>query len=473
MKRFLFISTLALTLTACSSWVSLVTPTTPSIKAPASGWSVPEGFKLAAPSDHRIAGSWWESYQDPVLNDLEKRVENANQTLAQADAQYRQALAAVGIAGAALSPTANLNLTANRSQQPILTTGGLANPPASNLYQLTGQVSWEPDLWGAIHASVASAEATRQASAANRGAVLLSLKSQAAIDYLQLRFTDANIRLLEETEQAYARSVELTQQRFKSGVAARSDVTQATTQLETARANLADARLNRASLEHAIAVLVGESASDFRIEKQAYKPVQWPSVPLVIPYELLERRPDIANAQRQVFAATQKLNADEAAFFPVVTLSATAGFESKQVRSWLALPKSLWSIGPQITQYLLDGGNRTATRDQQLAVLDQSVANYREVVLESFQSVEDNLSALVWLDEEIVRQNLADRAARETLEIINRQYLSGTVSYLNVITAQTALLTAESNIFNVESRKAAAHVQLVKALGGGWSGLKN
>lgn len=469
MKRFFLCSALVYFLSGCSSWVSLITPTTPSIKAPMGGWHLPEGFKLASPSDTKITGSWWEMYQDPTLNDLEKRVEGANQTLAQADAQYRQAMAAVGIAGAPLSPSANLNVSGIRSQQPILTTGGLANPPASNLYQMTGQVSWEPDFWGAIHASVASAEASRQASAANRGVVLLSLQSQLAINYLQLRVTDASIALLSNTEKAYSKSLELTQQRFKSGVAARSDVTQALTQLETARANLADARVNRSALEHAIAVLVGESATDFKIDPIAWKPMHWPSVPLALPSTLLERRPDIANAQRQVFSATQKLNVDEAAFFPVITLTASAGFESKQSRSWLALPKSLWSIGPQLTQYLLDGGNRTATRDQQLAVLDQTTANYREVVLESFQSVEDNLAALVWLDEEIARHQAAVDAARETLDMIDRQYRSGTVSYLNVVTAQTALLSAEASVLNAESRKAAAHVQLIKALGGGWT----
>jgi len=469
MKRFVCFSILTLTLSGCSSWVSMITPSTPAMKAPSQGWTIPEGFKLATPSDQKIEGAWWERYQDPMLNELEQRVEQANQTLAQADAQYRQALAAVGVAGAALSPTANLNLSANRSQQPILTTGGLANPPASNLYQFTGQVSWEPDFWGAIHASIASAEATRQASSANRGAVLLSLQTQAAIDYFQLRLADANIHLLEHTVEAYSKSLELTQQRFKSGVAGRTDVTQATTQLETARANLADVRINRAALEHALAVLIGESATDFKIAPVTWKPIAWPTVPLGVPSTLLERRPDIANAQRQVIAAAEKLNVDQAAFFPVVTLTASGGFESKQARTWLSLPKSLWSIGPQITQYLLDGGNRTATRDQQIAVLDQTAANYREVVLESFQSVEDNLSALVWLDEEIARQKAAQEAARETLDMMSRMYASGTVSYLNVITAQTALLSAESSVFTIESRKAAAHVQLIKALGGGWA----
>jgi len=469
MKRFFVLIMAMTTLSGCASWVSMVTPSTPKMKAPATGWRIPEGFKLASPSDSKISGKWWEMYQDPLLNDLEKRVEQANQTLAQADAQYRQALAAVGIAGAQLSPTANLTVSGNRSQQPILTTNGLATTPASNLFQLTGQVSWEPDFWGAIHASVASAEANRSASAANRGAVLLSLQSQAAIDYFQLRVADASIQLLTDTERAYAKSLDLAQQRFEAGVAARSDVTQAQTQLETTRASLADAKLNRASLEHAIAVLVGESASEFKIPAQSWQAIQWPTLPLGVPSTLLERRPDIANAQRQVFAATEKLNADEAAFFPVVTLTAQTGFESKQARSWLSLPKSFWSLAPQITQYLLDGGNRTATRDQQLAVLDQAAANYREVVLESFQSVEDNLSTLAWLNEERARHQAAADAARETLDMVNRQYTAGTVSYLNVITAQTALLSAESNLFNVESRKAAAHVQLIKALGGGWN----
>jgi hypothetical protein len=468
MKHSLLLASALIALSGCSSWVSMITPTTPSMKIPSKTWTIPEGFKLASPSDQTIAGAWWEIYQDPQLNDLEARVEKANQTLAQADAQYRQALAALGIAGASLSPTANFNVSGNRSQQPILTTGGLANPPASNLYQLTAQVSWEPDFWGAIHASVASAEASRQASQANRGAVLLSLQSQAAINYLQLRLADANIQLLDKTVQAYARSLELTQQRFRAGIAARSDVTQATTQLETAKASLAEIRINRASLEHALAVLTGEAASEFKIEAKVWQPIQWPSIPMGIPSSILERRPDIANAQRQVIAAAEKLNADEAAFFPVVTLTASGGFESKQARSWLSLPKSLWSIGPQITQHLLDGGNRTATRDQQLAVLDQAAANYRQVVLESFQSVEDNLSALHYLDEEILRQKAADEAASETLDMVSRLYASGTVSYLNVITAQTAVLNAKSTILNIESRKAAAHVQLIKALGGGW-----
>lgn len=462
----LFPLALALLLAACASAPTISHPTAQGV---APNWRVPAGFKLAAPADSRIPADWWKSYGDPVLDTLEQAVPAANQTLAQADAQYRQALAAVGTARASLFPTLNVSVAVTRSQQPVLTgAGGLANPPPANLFTLSGQVSWEPDLWGAIHANLNAAEATAEASLDSRAAVLLSLQAQLATDYFQLRTADATIRLLSDTAEAYRRNVELTRLRQRGGVSTLADVTQAESQLQNALAQLADARINRATLEHAIAILIGRSPSEFQIETVDWTPPQWPALPLALPSTLLERRPDIANAERQVDAAAAKLVATRAAFFPVVDLALNAGFESRTLGNWLSLPKSFWSIGPQLTQYVLDGGAHITAEQSALAAIDQAAANYREVVLESFQAVQDNLIALHWLEEEQQRQSDAARAARTTLDIVTRQYQAGTVDYLNVITAQTTLLSAESAVLALESRKAAAHVNLVKALGGGW-----
>jgi NodT family efflux transporter outer membrane factor (OMF) lipoprotein len=432
-------------------------------------WQVPEGFKFATPGEARLPADWWQLYGDRTLTELEALVEPANQTLAVADAQYRQALASAASARSTLSPTLTLTASASRSQQPVLTSGGgLASPPASNLYITSGQASWEPDLWGSVHANVAAAEASAAASFDQRAAVLLSLQAQLAIDYFQLRVADASIGLLTDTAGAYEQTLALVRRRHDGGVVTLADVTQADNQLQTARAALADARINRAVLEHAIAVLIGKTPGSFGLPPADWKAPEWPTVPLALPSTLLERRPDVASAERQVDAAADKISATRAAFFPVVTLSAQAGLESKQFRNWLSLPKGFWSIGPQLTQYLLDGGNHLALEQQALATLDQVTANYRQVVLESFQAVEDNLSNLDWLEEEQARQQAGVAAARQTLAIVTRQYQAGTVAYLNVISAQTSLLNAESAVLNLDGRKAVAHVQLVKALGGGW-----
>ncbi len=432
-------------------------------------WKIPAGFKLAQPSDQALPEAWWTVYGDADLNALMAQVSKGNQTLAQADAQYRQAVGLLASAQSTLYPGLTATLGATRSQQPILTSGGaLASPPASNLFQLSGAFSWEPDLWGALHANIASSEATARAGLDNRGAILLSLQAQLASSYFQLRAADAILQLLRDTVAADQRNLDLTNARHAGGLAARTDVTQASSQLESARASLADAAISRDTLEHALAVLTGHAAQEFRIPARPWAPPKWPALPIALPSTLLERRPDIANAERLVAAQAYKLQATESAFYPVVTLNATIGFESKQANKWLALPKSFWSVGPQLTQYLLDGGNHTALRDQTLATLDQATAAYREVVLESFQSVQDAMSSVAALDEEIQRAQAAAEAAAETLALVTEQYKSGTVGYLNVLSAQTTLLSAQLTVLNVNSRQGVAHVNLVKALGGGW-----
>ena len=466
MKPTLPVLALALCVSACA--LPRTAADTAPLPFPAT-WQVPEGFKLAQPADQTLPQAWWTLYDDAELTALEARVAGGNQTLAQADAQYRQAAALLASAQASLSPTLNATLSANRSQQPILTSGGtLSSPPASNLYVLSGQASWEPDLWGTLHANVAASQATAQAGLASRGALLLSLQAQLASSYFQLRVADATRQLLQETVEAYQRSLALTEARLAAGLAGRTDVTQARSQLESARASLADARINRDTLEHAIAVLTGQAAQGFRIAARPWQAPVWPAVPTALPSTLLERRPDVANAERLVAAQAARLQVTESAFYPVLTLNAQFGFESKQVRNWISLPKTFWSIGPQLTQYLLDGGNHTALRDQAVASLDQATATYREVVLESFQAVEDAMSSLAALDEEIRRHQAAADAAAESLRLVTRQYQGGTVGYLNVLTAQTTLLSAQLNVLNSSGRQAVAHVSLVRALGGGW-----
>ena len=469
MKSLLPLSLLAtLFLCACASFTK-VGP----LRGPEAGahWRVPDGFKLAEPAADRIPAEWWKIYHDEDLDRLEEQVVQHNQTLAQADAQYRLAAATTASVQSSLYPTVTANFNGTRSQSPILTTTGLARPAASNLFNLNLQASWEPDLWGAVHANILSAQASDQAAFASRGAALLSLQATLASDYFQLRVADATLHLLDETVAAYQKSLDLTRMRDHSGVAARSDVTQATSQLESARAAQSDQRLVRDTLEHAIAVLTGRSASDFSLAPRAWEAPDWPALPLGIPSALLERRPDIATAERQVASATAKLTAAEGAFYPVVTLSTELGFESRQLGNLVNLPKSFWSLGPSLTQYLFDGGNHTAVRDEALATIDQTTANYREVVLEAFQSVEDSVSGVLLLAEEESRQRANAKAARETLALVEEQYRSGVVGYLNVISAQTVLLSAETSVLGLQSRKAQAHVLLVKALGGGWEGM--
>lgn len=337
-----------------------------------------------------------------------------------------------------------------------------------NNYNLALDVGWEADVWGRVRQTVESNVAGAQASAADLEAVRLSAQAELASDYFQLRALDAQRQLLDDSVAAFQKSLDLTRNRYVVGVAGKVDVVQAETQLKSTQAQAIDIGVQRAQLEHAIAVLIGKPPAEFALAPIPLS-VAMPAVPMGLPSELLERRPDIAAAERRVAAANAQIGVAKAAFFPALTLSAAGGFQNSSFPQWLTAPSRFWSIGPAIAQSVFDAGLRRALTDQAIAVYDASVASYRQTVLSGFQEVEDNLAALNVLKQEAEVQQDAVRAARLSLDLTINQYKAGTVSYLNVVTVQTAWLSNERTAVGIRGRQLTAAVTLVKALGGGWS----
>jgi NodT family efflux transporter outer membrane factor (OMF) lipoprotein len=335
-------------------------------------------------------------------------------------------------------------------------------------FTLPLDVSWEPDFWGRIRRTVESTQASAQASAASLETARLSIQAELAQDYFQLGTLDAQKQLLEATVAAYQRSLELTENQYAKGVVSRADVVQAETQLKTTQAQSIDVGVQRAQTEHAIALFVGSAASTFALPPVPLS-IAPPDVPTEVPSKLLERRPDIAAAERKVAAANAQIGVAEAAFFPTVSLSAAHGFAGSDVANWLAWPMRFWSVGATISETVFDAGLRDALTDQARAVYDASVATYRQAVLTAFQEVEDNLAALRILEEEAQVQNEAVQAAQRSLTLTTNQYKAGIVSYLNVVTAQTIALTNETNAVQILGRRVTAVALLIQALGGGWN----
>jgi len=431
------------------------------------------GWKVAQPSDAALRGAWWEAFGDPQLNELAAQVSVSNQKLMVAEAQFRQARALVLVARSQYFPTATIGVGYSRSRPSatLATTGGTSrggSPSASNDFILPIDVSWEADIWGRIRRNVEANRASAQASAGDLEATRLLFQSELAQDYFQLRTLDAQRQLLDAAAAAYLTSLQLTHNRYAGGVASAADVAQAETQLKATQAQAIDVGAQRAQLDHAIAVLIGRPPATFSI---AAAPLATgpPAIPVGVPSELLERRPDIAAAERRVAAANAQIGVAVAAFFPTVTLSASAGFQSGSIAKWLIWPSRFWSVGPSITQTVFDGGLRSAQTAQARAVYDGSVATYREAVLGAFQDVEDNLAALRILEEEARVQDEAVKAAERSLALITNQYRAGTVSYLNVVVAQTAALTNQQAAVGIAGRQLTASVLLIKALGGSWS----
>lgn len=436
-----------------------------------------EGWKAAEPSDLLKRGPWWELYGDPILNDLERRLENSNQTLAQSLAQYRQAKATVIGAWAAFLPTLDANVSKTRSGQggssstvrlsdgSTVSTGGSSGVSKSNNLTLT--TSWELDLWGKLRRQLESDKGSMQASAADFAATRLSLQSELAQDYLQLRVMDAQRRLLDATAAAYARTLRLTENQYRAGIVTKADVTQARTQFKSTEAQAIDLKYQREQLENAIAVLVGLPPAQFELAEVEHVP-PLPPVPNLLPSELLERRPDVASAERDVMSANAQIGVARAAWFPSVTMSASGGWRSSTLSNWLSLPNRFWSIGPQVSLPIFDGGQIFSQVRQAEASYDQTVANYRQVVLDSFREVEDYLVELRVLEEESGVQLEALDAARESVRLLENQYKAGTVDYSSVVTVQTTALTNERSYLTLIGNRLVASVQLIAALGGGW-----
>ena len=457
---------LAILLAGCAVGPDYKRPTT---EIPASYKEAAPGWKVAQPADQHDRGDWWTIYNDTELNALEDKLNTSNQTVAQYAAAYRQARALVGEARAAYFPviSGSAGLTRSGTGSSGASTISGTRSGVSNSYNLQLDASWEPDLWGKVSRTVSAQEASQQGAAATLANARLSAQGTLAQTYFSLRSLDAMQKLLDDTVVAYEKSLKLTQNQYAQGVAARSDVIQAQAQLQSAQAAAIDNGIARAQDEHAIAVLVGEPPSTFSIAPSPLTATP-PAVPAQMPSALLERRPDIAAAERAAKAANEQIGVAIAAFFPSLTLSASGGFESSVLSQLLTAPARFWTLGPQLAGTIFDGGLREAQTNAARAAYDQDVAVYRQTVLAAFQDVEDNLASQRILEQEIVVQQQAVESASQALDIVTNQYKSGTVGYLNVLAAQTTAFTAEQKLASLAGERMVSSVGLVKALGGGW-----
>jgi NodT family efflux transporter outer membrane factor (OMF) lipoprotein len=428
-------------------------------------------WKPAQPNEAAVRGKWWEIYNDPELNALEEQVNISNQNVLLAAAQFREAADAVRIARSSLFPTITTSPGYTRSQSSStlfnVAVGNLTQGQR-NVYTLPGSISYTADIWGSIRRSVQASAATAQASFALLENARLSYQATLAEDYFELHGTDGNIDLLNTTVKSYQDYLKLTQDRFNAGVASGADVAQAQTQLDTAQAQLIDYGVARAQYEHAIAILAGKPPAEVFIAASTIKIVP-PPIPVVVPSTLLERRPDIATAERQMAAENEQIGIAKAAYYPSLTLSASGGLEAGQFYNWFTWPSHFWSVGPAFAETVFDAGRRRAQLAEARDTYDATVANYRQTVLTAFQQVEDNLAALRVLENEAATEDAAVRAAQDALNISTYQYKAGTADYLTVITEQGILLGDQVQAVNILTRRMTASVLLVEALGGGWN----
>lgn len=499
--------TLALLLSACNPGPKYAKP--PAQTPTAFKEAVPHeykegtGWKIAQPGDDKIRGKWWEMYNDPQLNALEEQVQVSNQSILQAEANFRSARTAVSSARASLFPaiTTSASYTNSRFSQTARTTAivaSAAGPNAStgtssgttstsgtgttstttgvsgggniglvNTFSLPIDVSYTVDLWHRVRNTIAANSFTAQASAADIATAVLSTRAELAQDYFEVRALDAQRAILTDTLENYRRALNLTTTLFQTGLDSEQDVAQAKTQFDTATAQATDLGVSRAQYEHAIATLIGKPASTFSLPVAEFVPKP-PAVPVALPSELLERRPDIAAAERQVAAANAQIGVARAAYYPNLTLNATGGFETSHFLEWFSWPSRFWSLGPQMAETLLDFGARRAANEQAQAAYDAAVAGYRQAVLTDFQSVEDNLAALRILSNEVVQEHTAVNSANRYLDLSLTRYKAGVDSYLNVITAQNTVLTNRQTELQIQLRQMTSSVSLIMALGGGW-----
>ena len=459
-----------LTLGACSFAPAYKTPDS---APPTAVYKEASDWKPAEPADSQTRGAWWEIFQDPNLDALEAQVADANQDLKAAYARLVQARAATRIARADLFPTLTVGSSATRSRtsvnSPSFPKGA---EPVGNNFDLEADLSYEIDVWGRVRNAVASARASQQASAADLGTLNLAIHAELANDYFSLRSQDTQQQLLDQTVEDYARALVLTENLYNGGAAALTDVAQAQAQLETARTQAADIRLQRAQTEHAIAVLLGENPSAFHLDASPLAiSAAPPPIDPGLPSSLLERRPDVAAAERRTASANAQIGVARAAYFPVFSLGAAAGFESTRTSNWLSAPSQLWSLGPAAgILTVFDAGRHRAQSAQAKAVYDEQVANYRNTVLTAYQEVEDNLAALRQLQQESVSESAAVKATATALEQAQYRYKAGLVTYLEVVTAENTALQAQLANVAIQLRRMSASVLLVKALGGGWQG---
>jgi NodT family efflux transporter outer membrane factor (OMF) lipoprotein len=441
----------------------------PSAPVPTDYKETPQNWKLAQPSDQTLKGKWWEIYQDPQLNALEEKINISNQSLKAAQAQFEQARATVRYNRADYYPTITAGVSASRERlsqnRPLAQVTGVTT---TNDLVIPVDMSYEPDVWGRVRRTVEAARANAQATLADLESVSLSIHAELAVDYFSARELDAEAQLLDSTVASYVKQLELTENRYKGGVASQVDVAQAQTQLETARAQAIDVREQRTQFEHAIATLIGEPASTFTLPV-AVLSLTPPVIPPGLPSELLERRPDIAANERLMVAANAQIGVAKAAYFPLFNLFPSAGFESTTIVNWLSGPSAFAVVGASAVVTAFDAGRRRAASDQARAAYDQTVGNYRQDVLTAYQEVEDNLAALRLLEDESNTQTAAVAAAEHSLALSNNRYRGGVTTYLEVITAQTTALGNERTAVQISGRRMVDSVLLIKALGGGWN----
>lgn len=442
----------------------------PSVPTPPPSYKEAGDWKLAAPADSTPRGPWWAMFNDQELDALEAQVTEANQSLRAALARLEQARAQTRIARAAWFPTLTAEASATRQRTSLNAPASApGRPTTGNVFIAEGLLGYELDLFGRVRNTVAGARASEQASGGDAAALDLSVHAELASDYFTARGLDLEQQLLDRTVADYARALQLTENLYRGGAAAISDVHQAQAQLETARTQAEDTRLRRAQTEHAIAVLIGREASDFTLAPRAEgAELPVPEVAPGLPSELLERRPDVAAAERRVAAANAAIGVARAAYFPVFTLAGTAGQESTRTSSWMSAPSRLWSLGPQGLLTLFDAGAHAAQSAAAHAVYDEQVANYRATVLVAYQDVEDNLAALRQLQRESVSQAAAVAATQGALQQANLRYKGGIVTYLEVVSTENAALAARLAAVDIGIRRTNATVLLVKALGGDW-----
>ena len=441
----------------------------PQLQTPAQFKQI-EGWTQAQPGDALARGNWWQLYGDAELNALVERLNVSNQNLAASEAQYRQARALVRGARAAFYPSLSSSAGATRSSQGSSTTNTSSSTSGvSKSYDLSLNAAWELDIWGKLRRSLESSRAGFEASAADLAALKLSLQAELVQNYLQLRVLDDQQRLLDATVAAYARSLKLTENQYNAGIVPKSDVSQALTQLKSTQAQAIDLQWQRAQLEHAIAVLIGVPPSELDIAVREQLPTL-PEIPVALPSQLLERRPDVAAAERRVMAANAEIGVAEAAWYPDLSISASGGYRGSSFADWIDLPNRFWSLGPQLALTLFDGGARSAELQRSEAAYDQTVAQYRQAVLDSFREVEDYLVQLRVLEQEALIQQEALQAARESLRLIENQYRAGTVDFNSVVNVQATALNNERSNLSLLGSRLTASVQLIAALGGGWQG---
>ncbi|WP_202210502.1 efflux transporter outer membrane subunit [Pseudomonas paraversuta] len=430
------------------------------------------GWTRANPSDALARGAWWELYGDAQLNGLVEKLNSSNQTVAQSEAQFRQAQALVRSARGAFLPSADLSVGKTRSSQGTGSSNSSLTSSSSGIRDtLNAQVgvSWEADVWGKLRRGLEANEASAEASLADLAAMRLSQQSELVQNYLQLRVIDEQKRLLQATVEAYQRSLKMSENQYKAGISGKDAVAQAQTQLRNTQANMIDLIWQRAQFENAIAVLTGQAPSGFSLAETTTVPAL-PQIPLSLPSQLLERRPDIASAERSIIAANANIGVAKAAYYPDFSLSLQGGYSSSQYQDWISVPNRFWSVGPKVSLPLFDGGQRSAEVDRNEALYDQTVAKYRQTVLDGLREVENYLVQLKVLGDEAVVQEQALESARESLRLTSNQYKAGLIAYLDVVVVQATALNTERNVLNLRQSRLIASVKLIAALGGGWDG---